>query len=106
MFTAVILADAAAISVRLPDNTNVTDARTVEEVLGLFPPGTHLDDDGTLVVGGCRLDELADRFGTPAIIVAEDALRQRAADYLTAFRHRWPRSEAATHQMEFCLVPL
>ena len=63
---------------------------TAEELIGLFPPGTRTDDDGTLMVGGCRLDEVAERFGTPAIVVSEDALRQRARDYLAAFRSRWP----------------
>jgi diaminopimelate decarboxylase len=68
---------------------------TEAELLGLFPRGTRLDADGTLMVGGCRLDELAIKFGTPAIVVAEDALRQRARDYLGAFRDRWPRSDVA-----------
>jgi diaminopimelate decarboxylase len=66
-----------------------------EALLGLFPPGSGLDDDGTLVVGGCRLDAIAEEFGTPAIVVAEDALRRRARDYLAAFRGRWPRSDVA-----------
>ena len=61
------------------------------ELMDLFPPGTRLDTDGTLVVGGCRLDDVAEQFGTPAIVVSEDALRGRARDYLAAFRSRWPR---------------
>ena len=32
---------------------------SVDELVGLSPPGTRIDDDGTLVVGGCRLDEIA-----------------------------------------------
>ena len=51
---------------------------TTDELLGLFPPGTGLDSDGTMTVGGCRLDDVAKQFGTPAIVVFEDALRQRA----------------------------
>ena len=31
----------------------------VAELLGLFPHGTRLADDGVLVVGGCRLDDVA-----------------------------------------------
>jgi diaminopimelate decarboxylase len=71
------------------------------DVLGLFPPGSHLDGDGTVVVGGCRLDDLAEEFGTPAMVVAEDALRQRARDYLQAFRSRWPRSDVAFASKSF-----
>ena len=56
---------------------------STDELVGLFPPETRLDGDGTLMIGGCRLDDVAEQFGTPAIVVSEDALRQRARDYLT-----------------------
>ena len=74
---------------------------TAEDLLGLFPPGTRTDGDGTLVVGGCRLDDVAAEFGTPAIVVAEDALRNRAREYLNAFRSRWPRSDLAFASKSF-----
>ncbi|MCW2688684.1 MAG: diaminopimelate decarboxylase [Mycobacterium sp.] len=72
-----------------------------DDVLGLFPRWSQLAEDGTLVVGGCRLAELADQFGTPAIVVAEQALRQRAKDYLTAFRSRWQRCDVAFASKSF-----
>jgi len=71
------------------------------ELMDLFPPGTRLDTDGTLVVGGCRLDDVAEQFGTPAIVVSEDALRGRARDYLAAFRSRWPRCDVAFASKSF-----
>jgi diaminopimelate decarboxylase len=74
---------------------------TAEELINLFPPGTRTDGDGTLVVGGCRLDDVAAEFGTPAIVVAEDALRNRARTYLGAFRSRWPRSDLAFASKSF-----
>ncbi|WP_029114067.1 diaminopimelate decarboxylase [Mycobacterium sp. URHB0044] len=74
---------------------------TTDEIVGLFPPGSALADDGTLVVGGCRLDDVAAQFGTPAIVVAEDALRQRARSYLEAFRSRWPRADVAFASKSF-----
>ena len=77
-----------------------TAPKTVD-LLGLFPPGTRQDDDGTLMVGGCRLDDVAAQFGTPAIVVSEDALRQRARDYLAAFRSRWPRCDLAFASKSF-----
>ena len=64
-------------------------------VLGLFPPGSGLDTDGALMVGGCRLDVLAAEFDTPVMVLAEGALRDRAREYLAAFRDRWPRSDVA-----------
>lgn len=74
---------------------------TADDLIGLFPPGTQQDADGTLMVGGCRIDAIADQFGTPAIVVDEGALRQRAADYLAAFRSRWPRSDVAFASKSF-----
>ena len=79
----------------------MSTAPTAEDLLGLFPPGTSTDGDGTLVVGGCRLDEVATEFGTPAIVVSEDALRNRAQEYLNAFRGRWPRSDLAFASKSF-----
>lgn len=63
-------------------------------ILGLFPPGSEVSD-GILSVGGCRLDDLAAEFGTPVLVVDEHAVRQRAHEYLTAFRSLWPRSDVA-----------
>jgi diaminopimelate decarboxylase len=80
---------------------SIRTVRATEELLGLFPPGSRLDGDGALMVGGCRLDGVAARFGTPSIVVSEDALRQRARDYLTAFRSRWPRVDVAFASKSF-----
>ena len=52
-----------------------------DELIGLFPPGTRQDGDGMLMVGGCRLDDVTREYGTPVMVVAEDALRRRASDY-------------------------
>ncbi len=88
---------AEAVSSRLTTHTDVT----TDELLGLFPPGTGLDRDGTLTIGGCRLDDVAEEFGTPAIVVSEDALRHRARDYLAAFRSRWPHCDVAFASKSF-----
>lgn len=61
-------------------------------LLSLFPPGSDTDTDGMLRVGGCRADELAERFGTPVMVVAEPALRARAREYVAELAVRWPRS--------------
>ena len=62
------------------------------DVLSLFPPGSALQEDGMLAVGGCRADALAREFGTPVIVVAEGALRDRALEYRRELAERWPRS--------------
>ena len=58
----------------------------------MFPPGTVRDDDGMLVLGGCRADALAAEFGTPVLVVSETALRARAREYATELAARWPSS--------------
>jgi diaminopimelate decarboxylase len=45
-----------------------------------------------LTVGGCRADDLALEFGTPVMVVAERALRDRAREYRHELAARWPRS--------------
>lgn len=61
-------------------------------LLDLFPTGAAVDPDGTLVVGGCRVDDIAREFGTPAIVVDEASLRARAREYRTALTSRRPNA--------------
>lgn len=60
--------------------------------LSLYPPGTHLDGSGRLVVGGCAVAEVARTYGTPAFVIDEGALRAHARAYQEAFAARHPRS--------------
>ena len=66
-----------------------------DEVLGLFPPGTGRDGDGMLRVAGCRLDELAAEYGTPALVVDEGAVRLQARAYRQLLAARWPDAQVA-----------
>ncbi|KHK97181.1 diaminopimelate decarboxylase [Microbacterium mangrovi] len=61
-------------------------------ILELFPTGTSVDSDGTLRFAGCRADDLAREFGTPAIVVDERALRARAREYRDELAARWPNA--------------
>src|SRR3984885_4382378 len=65
---------------------------TTADLLGLFPPGSIADPDGELVVAGCRLADLADRWGTPLYVVADDAVRARVRRYRQALGEHWPNS--------------
>ncbi len=60
------------------------------KLLELLPPGSAVAADGTLTIAGCRADELAEEFGTPAMIVDESALRRRAREYRIELAARWP----------------
>ena len=50
-----------------------------------YPLGTRVNERGHLEVGGCDVVELAERYGTPAYIYAEDDMRARARAYMEAF---------------------
>jgi diaminopimelate decarboxylase len=74
---------------------------TAEDLLDLFPASTTRADDGTIVVGGCRLDELADRYGTPAYVIDEASLRARARELRGELARVWPRSRVAFASKSF-----
>jgi diaminopimelate decarboxylase len=59
----------------------------------VYPLGSRLNERGRLEVGGCDVVELAEEFGTPAYVYAEDDLRSRARAYTEAFRARTERFE-------------
>ena len=64
-----------------------TQANPVEGS-AVYPIGSRVNAAGHLEVGGCDVVELAREFGTPAYIYAEDDIRDRARQYLEAFRAR------------------
>jgi diaminopimelate decarboxylase len=64
----------------------------MEALLSLFPAGTARDEDGVLLLDGCRADALASEYGTPVMVVSEAVLRARAREYSSELAARWPRS--------------
>src|ERR671936_1075869 len=54
----------------------------------VYPLGSRINEAGHLEVGGCDVVELAETFGTPAYVYAEDDIRARARAYMDAFRSR------------------
>ncbi|HEU5421813.1 MAG TPA: diaminopimelate decarboxylase [Streptosporangiaceae bacterium] len=59
--------------------------------LSLLPPSATIDGDD-LRIGGVSLRALAAEFGTPAYVLDEDALRDRAREYARATGSRHPAS--------------
>ena len=59
----------------------------------VYPHGSRLNERGRLEIGGCDVIELAEQFGTPAYVYAEDDIRARAREFLDAFRRRTDRFE-------------
>jgi diaminopimelate decarboxylase len=56
----------------------------------VYPLGTRVNGHGHLEIAGCDAIELANEFGTPAYVVAEDDLRTRARTFVdeVSSRHR------------------
>ena len=71
------------------DSINTPEGQTIS----LFPSGTSLNEKKELLIGGCAASELASTFGTPALIIDEAALRNRARRYQDGLRSRWPNSD-------------
>ena len=63
------------------------------QIISLFPSGTSLNENKELLIGGCSASDLVAAFGTPAVIIDEAALRNRARRYHNGLRSRWPNSE-------------
>jgi len=53
--------------------------------IAFLPRSAELDLDGRVLVGGCRLEDVAERFGTPSFVVDELDLRETARDFQEAF---------------------
>ena len=73
-----------------PDDSINTPAG---QIISLFPSGTSLNENKELLIGGCAASDLVATFGTPALIIDEAALRNRARRYHDGLRSRWPNSE-------------
>jgi diaminopimelate decarboxylase len=65
----------------------------IEHLAHVYPLGSRLNEAGRLEIGGCDAIELAERFGTPAYVYAEDDIRARARAYVESFRARTDRFE-------------
>ncbi len=66
--------------------TEATAPQTAPGLSGAFPSDSRLNERGCLEVGGCDVLELAQQYGTPAYVVAEEDLRARARAFVQAGR--------------------
>jgi diaminopimelate decarboxylase len=59
----------------------------------VYPEGSRVNERGHLEIAGCDVVELAEEFGTPAYVYAEDDMRARARAYRKAFERGGGSSE-------------
>ena len=55
----------------------------------LAPLTTDLDEQGRLMVGGCLLSELANKYGTPLYVLDEKSLREACNAYRVALKESY-----------------
>lgn len=58
--------------------------------LTLFPPGTQVDGNGRLWLGGCEATALATEFGTPLYLLDQSCLEKRAGLYRDLLEANYP----------------
>ena len=56
----------------------------------VYPISAELDELGRLMVGGCRLSELAEVYGTPLYVIDESTLRTACRAYKLALNKYYP----------------
>lgn len=61
------------------------DARSRPVPRQLLPDTAETDGDGSLLIGGCRVVDLAEEFGTPLFVYDEAHLRARCQEAIAAF---------------------
>src|SRR5882757_11263465 len=71
-----------------PNNPGSVAAADPIAASPVYPAGSRVNEQGHLEIAGCDVVDLAERFGTPAYIYAEDDIRRRAQEYLSAFAER------------------
>jgi diaminopimelate decarboxylase len=71
-----------------PDNSGSVAAADPIAASPVYPAGSRVNEHGHLEIAGCDVVELAERFGTPAYLYAEDDIRGRARQYVGAFEQR------------------
>jgi len=73
----------------------------------MFLHGTSkINDKGRLEIGGCDVQDLAGRFGTPLYIVDEALVRQRAREYVQAFAASGLKFQVAYASKAFCVMAM
>jgi diaminopimelate decarboxylase len=67
---------------------------------------SKINSNGHLEIGGCDVTDLAKEFGTPLYIVDEQLVRQRAREFMDAFRSTGLRHQVAYASKAFCVMAM
>ena len=67
---------------------------------------SQINAQGHLEIGGCDVTDLAEQFGTPLYIVDEALVRQRAREFVEAFRASGLKFQVAYASKAFCVMAM
>lgn len=67
---------------------------------------SEINTKGHLEIGGCDVADLAAQFGTPLYIVDEALVRQRASEYIEAFKASGLRFQVAYASKAFSVMAM
>ncbi|MDU4890096.1 MAG: diaminopimelate decarboxylase [Clostridium sp.] len=62
--------------------------------------------DGQLYFDGCKLEELAKKYGTPLYVVSEDIIRDKCAEVKTSFLNKYPNTMAFYASKAFLTISM
>lgn len=71
-----------------------------------FHGTSRINEHGRLEIGGCDTQDLAEQFGTPLYVVDEALVRQRAREYVEAFKASGFRFQVAYASKAFSTVAM
>lgn len=69
----------------------------------VWPDSAHVQADGSMVIGGCTVRELAATYGTPLYVLDLQTVQATAQAYLGALREHYP-GEATVHYASKALL--
>ena len=61
----------------------------------VFPDSAEVNSQDELVIGGCKVSDLAREYGTPVYVLDEDTLRARCRSFIDEFRKLYPATNVS-----------
>ncbi len=81
------------------------DGLTVNDLLPVAPITTTVED-GVVSIGGVKLTDIIDEFGTALYVYDEATLRHQLSSFVNEFKSRYPESDIIYAAKSFCCVAM
>ena len=81
------------------------DGLTVNDLLSVAPITTTVEG-GVVSIGGVKLTDIIDEFGTALYVYDEATLRHQLSTFVSEFKSRYPESDIIYAAKSFCCVAM